>query len=154
MPGRFVDDYLSYLLARASYVIYREFAAEVKASGLSSLEWRVLASLADSDGVTIGELAAAVLAKQPTLTKLVERMVRQGLVAKRDDASDRRRTLVFGTPLGRRVVKPLLARAKAHEREALAGFAERDVRALKAILASVIERGEAPEALRKRRLAA
>lgn len=53
-PGAFVDDYLSYLLARASHAVYKEFDREVRAAGLTSLEWRVLATLSDGDGLTIG----------------------------------------------------------------------------------------------------
>ena len=129
-PTRFFEDYLSYLLAQASYAIYKEFDRAVRAAGLSSLEWRVLATLSDGDGLTVGEVARAVIAQQPTLTKLIDRMVEQGLVGKRDDPSDRRRTLVYETAQGRRIVKPLLAAAKAHERAALGSFAARDVVAL------------------------
>ena len=78
--NRFVDDYLSYLLGRASHAVYKAFDAQVKAAGLSSLEWRVLATLADGDGLTIGDLAQEVLALQPTLTKLIQRMEQDGWV--------------------------------------------------------------------------
>lgn len=138
--SRWFDDYLSYLLARASHGVYKAFEVEVKRHRLTSIEWRVLAALSDGDGLTIGELAAIVLAKQPTLTKLIDRMVAQSLVAKRDDATDRRRTLVFETPRGRKIVTPLLASAKAHERELLATFPERDVETLKRILRALIAR--------------
>jgi DNA-binding MarR family transcriptional regulator len=164
MPQRFVDDYLSYLLARASYVVYKAFLAEVHGAGLSSLEWRVLGTLADGDGdgVTIGELAAKVLCKQPTLTKLIDRMVEQGLVTKRDDAADRRRTLVFETARARKLSRPLIERALDLEREALRGVSERDVKMLKSVLGGIIARDEAAVAeaaqsaqtARRRRLAA
>ena len=61
--ARFIDDYLSYLLARASHAVYKEFERTVNAAGFSSLEWRVLATLADTDGMAIGDLAREVLAK-------------------------------------------------------------------------------------------
>ena len=67
----FVDDYLAYLLARASHLISSEFHAVVEASGLSLMEWRVMASLSGKDSLSINELASIVLAKQPTVTKLV-----------------------------------------------------------------------------------
>lgn len=140
-PKRFFEDYLSYLLARANFVIYKEFDVEVRAAGLSSLEWRVLATLADSDGLTIGEMASIVLAKQPTLTKLVDRMAASGLLEKHDDSNDLRRTLVFETAKGRKRVRPLLDKAKAHEQAALKPFAARDVEALKGILRSLSESG-------------
>lgn len=132
--GGFIRDCLSYLLAQASHAIYREFDAKVRAAGFSSLEWRVLATLSDGGGVTIGELAAEVLAQQPTLTKLVDRMERAGLVERRADPADLRRTLVFETERGRTKVGPLLAAAQAHERGALDGFARHEIEALKRAL--------------------
>lgn len=133
--GGFVEDYLSYLLAQANHVVYKEFDAQVRAAGLSPLEWRVLATLSDGDGLTIGELA-----KQPTLTRLVQRLVKGGLVRRADDGADLRRTLVFETAHGRRVVDGLLRRAKAHEAEVLRAFGARNARALKDMLRAVIAR--------------
>jgi DNA-binding transcriptional ArsR family regulator len=79
----FVHDYLPYLLGQANHAVHRVFAPRLRAAGLASTEWRVLATLSDGDGLTIGELAAEVLAQQPTLTKLVDRMERAGLVERR-----------------------------------------------------------------------
>jgi DNA-binding MarR family transcriptional regulator len=132
--ARFIDDYLSYLLALASYSVYRDFGREVKAAGLSSLEWRVLASLADGEGMTIGVLAGEVLAKQPTLTKLVNRMELAGLVERAADADDARRTRVLATPAGLARVTHLLKAAKHHEERVLAPFSVAEVTALKKIL--------------------
>ena len=135
----FVRDYLSYLLAQASYAVYKEFDAQVRAAGLSSIEWRVLATLSDGDGLTIGELAREVLAQQPTLTKLVDRMERAGLVERRGDETDGRRTLVYETAGGRARVAPLLVQAKAHERAALGAFAPQEAEALKRALRDLCE---------------
>lgn len=134
VPPAFVDDYLSYLLAQASYAIYKAFEGEVRAAGLTSIEWRVLATLSDGDGRTIGELAARVLAQQPTLTKLVDRMAQAGLVERRGDDADGRLTRVHATARGLAKVAPLLQRAKAHERAALESFPHQEVAALKAML--------------------
>jgi DNA-binding MarR family transcriptional regulator len=140
---RFIDGYLSYLLARASHTVYREFHAQVQAAGLGSLEWRLLATLSDGDGLTIGELAREILAQQPTLTKLVQRMEKAGWVQRGADPADARRTLVFETKQGRATVAALLAQAKAHEDTLLEGFSERDITALKKILRTLISRGDA-----------
>ncbi len=141
--NRFVDDYLSYLLGRASHAVYKAFDARVKAAGLSSLEWRVLATLADGDGLTIGDLAQEVLALQPTLTKLIQRMEQDGLVEIGADATDARRTLVHETKQGRAVVMRLVRAAKEHERETLKGFSEREVATLKKILRALVSRQSA-----------
>ena len=68
---RFVDSYLAALLAQASQLISSEFHEVVRRHGLSVSEWRVLASLAGSDGISIGQLAQLALQKQPTMTRML-----------------------------------------------------------------------------------
>lgn len=136
--GRFVDDYLAYLLAGASHEISSQFHRHVRAAGLAVLEWRVLASLAEGDGRPVGEIAALVLAKQPTLTKLIDRMAASGLVRRGRSAGDRRQRLVYITPAGRRRVAPLLVAAKRHEAAVLATLGPEDARRLKGILRRLI----------------
>lgn len=140
--SRFVDGYLSYLLSRAGHVVYREFHAVVHAAGLSTLEWRVLATLSDGDGLTIGDLAREVLAQQPTLTKLVQRMEKAGWVRRGTDPVDARRTLVFETAQGRAVVTHLLHEAKQHEAQLLRDFSRRDVATLKKVLTALMLHGD------------
>ncbi len=136
-PG-FVDDYLAYLLARASHLISSEFHAVVEASGLSLMEWRVMASLSGKTVLSVGELADIVLAKQPTVTKLVGRMAEAGWVTRSDAPHDKRQSLVSLTPTGRRKVKPLLARAQAHEAQVMADIGMDEVALLKRALEHLI----------------
>lgn len=138
--GRFVDDYLAYLLARASHGISGQFHQQVRAAGLSVPEWRVLASLAEGDGRPVGEVAALVLAKQPTLTKLIDRMAAAGLVRRGRSAGDGRQRLVYITAAGRRRVAPLLAAAKRHEAAVLAALGAADAGRLKGLLRRLIDR--------------
>jgi len=137
-PG-FVEDYLAYLLARASHRISAEFHAEVAACGLSVLEWRVLASLASGNSLSVGELSDTVLAQQPTLTKLLGRMEQQGLVHRRTGIRDRRQTTVTITPQGQQVVMPLLERARAHEARVLAEIGAAQGQQLKLLLRRLVD---------------
>src|SRR4051794_41972219 len=90
-PGvRFIDDYLLYLLARASHLISAEFHEQLRRRGISVPVWRVLASLVGSAGETVTGLAETCLLQQPTMTKLLDRMVRDGLVKRSQDTRDRR----------------------------------------------------------------
>jgi len=134
----FVDDYLAYLLARASHLISSEFHAVVEASGLSLMEWRVMASLSGKDALSVGELVDIVLAKQPTVTKLVGRMEESGWVQRCDAPHDKRQSLVSLTPAGRRKVKPLLAQAQAHEAQVTADIGAPEVDQLKRALERLI----------------
>lgn len=150
MAGRFIDDYLSYLLARASHQVAREFHAQLKPYKLSVLEWRVLASL-EGDGMSLGELADAALFKQPTVSKLIDRMVRKGWVRRAKIEGDRRKTLIRLTPRGRTVVRELLLKAKAHEAACLTGHRGAEIDALKTILRDLIARNRPPRLGDKRR---
>ncbi len=136
-PG-FVDDYLAYLLARTSHLISSEFHAVVAANGLSLMEWRVMASLSGKVSLSINELASIVLAKQPTVTKLVGRMQDAGWVKRCDAAHDKRQSLVSLTTAGRRKVQPLLKQAKAHESLVVSALGSESAHRLKLMLESLI----------------
>ncbi|MEJ0071368.1 MAG: MarR family winged helix-turn-helix transcriptional regulator [Pseudomonadota bacterium] len=86
-PRRFIDDYLSYLLSRASHLVSRQFHAQLKPRGMPVPVWRVLSTLSDGDGLPVTELAKITLFKQPTLTKVIDRMSKEELVERR--ASER-----------------------------------------------------------------
>jgi DNA-binding MarR family transcriptional regulator len=136
---RFVDNSLGSLLGQANHALYKDFDAEVRARGLSSIEWRVLATLHDGGPLTVSQLAQEVLSKQPTVTKLVQRMADQGWVALHADASDQRRTLVKATPAGRRLVKPLVEAARQHEARVLRSLAATEKAALRKLLEKIAQ---------------
>lgn len=138
---RFVDGYLGYLLGQANHAVYKDFEAQVRAAGLSFIEWRVLATLHDSEPLTVSQLALEVLSKQPTVTKLVQRMAEQGWVELLADPADQRRTLVSASAAGRRVVRPLLEKARAHEAASLRMLAASEQAALKRLLAKLSGKG-------------
>jgi 4-hydroxyphenylacetate 3-hydroxylase, reductase component len=118
----FARNYLSYLLARASFIVSGEFHAKLKNWQLTVPEWRVLACLMDVEGLSVGELAAMALMKQPGLTKVLDRMERDELLTRNNTSDDRRRVTIHLTPKGRARVKPVQRAALAHEAELLKQF--------------------------------
>ena len=134
---RFVDGYLGYLLGQANHALYKDFDSQVRAAGLSMIEWRVLATLHDSPPLTVSQLAQEVLSKQPTVTKLVQRMADQDWLDLLADPMDQRRTLVTVSTAGRKLVRPLLDKARAHEAQMLRTLAVSEQAALKKLLAKL-----------------
>ena len=132
--SRFVDGYLGYLLGQANHALYKAFDGQVRAAGLTSIEWRVLATLHDGEPLTISQLAQDVLSKQPTMTKLVQRMAHQRWVDLQADPADQRRTLVAATALGKRLVRPLVVQARLHEARMLRSLGATDKVALRRLL--------------------
>ncbi|NPC55255.1 MarR family winged helix-turn-helix transcriptional regulator [Caenimonas soli] len=137
---RFVDEYLGYLLGQANHALYKDFDVHVRAAGLTSIEWRVLATLHDGEPLTISQLAHEVLSKQPTVTKLVQRMSEQGWVTLKADPVDQRRTMVAATLAGKRLVRPLVEKAREHEAAMLRTLVPSEKAALKKLLAKLARR--------------
>jgi DNA-binding MarR family transcriptional regulator len=121
-------------LARASFSISSEFHAQVEAAGFTVSEWRILASLSGVKQRTVGELADIVLAKQPTVTKMVLRMADQGLVMRTACTQDKRQAWVSLTLKGKKRLTPLLKKAAVHEKSVLSELGEQQSHELKSIL--------------------
>jgi DNA-binding MarR family transcriptional regulator len=138
-PPRFVDDYLPALLAQASQLISGEFHRIAKARGFTVSEWRVLASLAGGEPMSIGRLAVVSVSKQPTVTRVLDRMEARGHVRRLPSTGDRRVTLVAITPSGNRLVAGLIKQAREHEHRVLEPFGLQRAAELKATLKQMIE---------------
>ncbi len=138
----FVDDYLPALLAQASHLISSEFHAVVRHHGVSVNEWRVLATLASAQpgaAYATGELAQVTVTKQPTLSRLLDRLLAAGLVERLAQAGDRRYTLVGITPQGLKLVQGLITAAREHEQRVLEPFGLQKAEALKRTLRRMID---------------
>ena len=81
-------------------------------------------------------LAEACLLQQPTMTKLLDRMVQDGLVARAQDARDRRIVRLALTRDGEAKAAELVAVAERHEAEVLARHPQAE--GIKAVLRSII----------------
>ena len=147
--GRFVGSYLGYLLGQASHAVYRDFENAIAAQGLTHIAWRVLAVLHDAalapgaaglqGSLPLGQLAHDVLAKQPTVTKLVQRMAEDGLVELLADPADQRRTLVATTANGRRIAAALIEQARQQETTLLSRWSPGEAETLKRHLQRLAE---------------
>jgi len=136
---RFVEDYLPALLAQASNLISSEFHKVARQNGFSVSEWRVLASLAGSEAISIGQLAQTTVMKQPTVTRVLDRMTQRGHVERLAHGSDRRITLVRITPAGEQAVRQLMGLAREHEQRVLEPFGLGSAEVLKDTLRRMIE---------------
>ncbi|SIT41543.1 Transcriptional regulator MarR family (fragment) [Paraburkholderia ribeironis] len=135
----FVDNYTPALLAQVSQLISSEFHVIVQAAGFEVSDWRVLSTLSDGKAVSIGHLAQVSVTKQPTVTRLLDRMEAQGCVKRIPHETDRRITLVRITPQGQKLVSALIKQAKAHEDRVLAPLGKQKAEELKATLRLLIE---------------
>lgn len=101
------------LLARAERLAARRLRDVLAESGCSLGAWRVMSLLADGEGHGMTAISEWALLPPPTLTRLMDQLVDDGLVHRRVDPLDRRRILAFLTPRGLRRWRALDARVRA-----------------------------------------
>lgn len=96
------DRHLSYALAAAHRVVSQSLNARLKKHGIQIEAWRVMECLDANGKIAMGELAKRALLNPPALSKLVDRMVSDGLVHRQISLADQRQVNLLLTPLGRR----------------------------------------------------
>lgn len=134
----FVNGYLAYLLARASHLISGEFHIELARRRLPIMHWRIMAALYDQPGLSLKELSDIVLTKQPTVSKIVSRMLEQGLLDRKLDENDRRGVKLSLSARGRKAAAPLIVAARQHEDLVLAPFGKANAQVLISTLQRLI----------------
>src|SRR5881628_3464551 len=101
-PAREVDAVADRLHAAAVHLL-RRLRTEDDASGITSPRLSALSAVVAVGPIGIGALAAAEGVSAPTMSRLVDGLERDGLVARGSDPDDARGVLVRPTPKGRRV---------------------------------------------------
>lgn len=104
---------------------------------LSQPQYNVLRILrgAGPDGLPSGEVGDRMVARDPDVTRLLDRMEARGLVARARGRPDRRVVVVRLTDEGRRLVDALDAPVQALHARQLGHLSDDDLRALSALLA-------------------
>ncbi|QOL79519.1 MarR family winged helix-turn-helix transcriptional regulator [Pseudooceanicola spongiae] len=99
--GRFrKQDWPFYWLTRTSARYFMTMEKRLKSVGLDVPRWRVLMSLFEDEHMSVSEIAEVCIIKLNTATKIIQRMVADGLVTTRARPTDARVTEVTLTPLG------------------------------------------------------
>lgn len=96
------------LLDRVERAVAASLVPATSAEGVSRDGWRVLLMLArgsTAGGRSMGEIASHTALPAPTATRVVDRLVADGLAYRQNDPVDRRRVLVHLAAGGRDVVE-------------------------------------------------
>lgn len=99
--------------------------------------------ISDQGCTNPGNLAAALRVTPTNTTGIVDRLVKQGLVSRTENAEDRRMLLLRATGKGEELVATLRQRRKGHMSEALARMSVDELTGLAQGLTSLIRAGKA-----------
>lgn len=105
--------------------------------GLHPGQEAVLKALADEDGRTMSQLAQVLGVQPPTVTKMVSRLSAQKLLLRVPSVTDGRLARVHLTDEGKAKIEEIDRIWKRIEREALAGFDDKDRKKLRKFLRAV-----------------
>jgi len=97
--------------------------------GLTTAQLRVLFLVRESPGVTAGELATRLSVTPPTISGIVDRLVKLGLIRREDDESDRRLVRNFLTDQGETSCKRMEQGSEIFTRRILVEMNHQDLEA-------------------------
>lgn len=117
--------------------------------GLTGPQLTVLKLLDSLDDLTLSELSERIRAKNSTVTGIVDRMERDGLVVRIRSQEDRRVVHIRLSERGRKLARSIAVEPMEIFEEALARLPERDARELVRILMTLAERVKAIVASRE-----
>lgn len=113
-PAPFAHRNLPRLLLQAREAVMAHTRPALRAHALSDQQWRVLRVLGELGTVETGRIAREAFILGPSLTGVLNRMERDGLILRDSDPTDQRRTVVRATDKGMERVATLAITIEEH----------------------------------------
>ncbi|GMA61993.1 MarR family transcriptional regulator [Alicyclobacillus fastidiosus] len=131
---------LSYKLANACRHLINQLNRNFKDNDLSITyeQFRIIIRLWKEDGLTQGQLASLTDKDEPSVSRLINNMIKRNLIERIPHPEDRRTNLIFLTEEGRNIQHELYVQLNKTTEEALRGISEHDVAICLEVLDKVI----------------
>ena len=135
MPTRangdhWLGQFIPYLLYRITGQLNRALRKKLRRSGINLARWRVLAVLKDNGRMNIGQIVERTIIEQPTVSRIVDQLEREGLAAREICDEDSRFVQVVLTEMGEKAFERIYPAATAHQKQALQGFSKKEIKTL------------------------
>ncbi len=134
-----MKDQLAYMIASLNRQLEAELEDRLRPGGVPIEQYRILEVLDASEPAAMGEIAQQSLIEAPTLTKIVDKMVAEGLVYRAPDPNDRRRVLILTAPAGKTLFKRLRGVSTAQEQRIVDLLEGDKAAALRSLLKELIQ---------------
>ena len=128
-----------HLLNRSARLLARWGDERFRSLGLAVAQMPVLSALKDGHSLTQKELACLARIEQPTMTHLLARMERDGLIQRTPNPDDKRSSLVSLTPQALDKLPEAGAVLRDGNAAALRGFTAEEVAVLSGLLRRVVD---------------
>ena len=133
--GLSLEAYLPYRLSVASNAVSGLIArAYQDRFGLTIPQWRLIAVLAESGGLTQGQIVTRTMMDKVTVSRAAQGLAQRHLVDRADHHADGRSHVLTLAAQGRRLYAEIAPLALAYETALIAGLAPEDVMLLRRLL--------------------
>jgi DNA-binding MarR family transcriptional regulator len=140
-----LDGFFPYRLYRASKKLQLRLQTRLRSLHMGPSQWTVISVLKAYGALSIGEIVEATLMEQPTISRVVTRLEKDGLVSKRASTRDSRMVLISLTTAGIEVFKQIVPAALRHQEIALEGIGRKEIAQVIATLEKIEENIEASD---------
>ncbi len=105
-------------------------------------QWVVLYIIHDGQGLSQVEITEFAFKDAPTVTRIIDNLVKKGWVYRQMSSEDRRKFEIYTTNEGKMMVKKLLPMVMAIREQGIVNISESDLRVFKRVLGRLIENFE------------
>ncbi len=135
-----IDENTANLVAVVQRLFTRALQGRFAAHGVAVGQWPLLLHLWDEDGLTQKELSRRVHIEEPTTTRTLDRMERDGLVQRVRNPRNRRQANIFLTERGQSLRDELVPYALEVNAVATYGLSDQDKAKINSLLGYMIAR--------------
>ena len=133
-----LDEFLPFRLSFTSNLVSEQIARAYESLfGLSIPEWRLVAVVAETGGVTQQEIGRRTRMDKVTVSRAAAALVARGLMAREANPQDKRSHLLRLTEAGQALYRAVAPQALALEARIFAAFTPEELASLKAMLRRV-----------------
>jgi DNA-binding MarR family transcriptional regulator len=127
---RWLGKFVPYLIYRITSQHDRLLRKRLRRSGINIARWRVLAVLQDNGRMNISQIVDRTIIEQPTVSRIVDQLEREGLAFREICDEDSRFVQVMLTEAGEQAFKEIYPVATKHQEQGLQGFTKQEIKTL------------------------
>jgi DNA-binding MarR family transcriptional regulator len=139
LPPHQLERAMPYLLARAGERMGNTFSKELRPFKLTLNEWRTCVALHLEAHQRLSEIAAHTSADLSTISRVIDGLLKRGLVQRDRSTEDARAVAISLTEEGRILTEKIIPIAQLYERVALSGISDEDAERLRTLLRKVYD---------------
>jgi DNA-binding MarR family transcriptional regulator len=134
-----LQSHAGFWLRFVSNHVSHAFSRKLLASGVTVAEWVILREMFDRADVAPSLIADQTGLTRGAVSKLIDRLFAKKLVTREEDRDDRRFQVIALTPVGRRLVPELAAKADQNDAEFFSALSPRERESLIAVLKKLVQ---------------